>query len=304
MKPKDDLLHDGIHVFGPVVDVQQAAAIHRKARQLRQFGPGLFLSEQEYEANPQHWGVNPREGFNFIDQFAEEISCIERQPQIEALLKEMLGDDYVIHNKKFVCGIPETWLPDYLKRKMAEASINNLGAYMKPEFRDITYFHGIDFHQDIIDWPAWKPEKKTHEFLTLYVYIHDVTENDAPLFVLPGSHKFGATRFPHAIAPVDKTHWRYGNGQGKEMTCEHVMLTGQTGYAAIWHSCLVHGTQQIAKAGDCRLSLRYIIQRGTNPKGLRALNETIEGPLYLDHTREDLDASGKVAVLSNTIRKI
>jgi len=299
----DNLVRDGFHNFGEILDADKAAAINRRARELRAFGPHLFLTQEEYEADPQHWGVNPRPGFNFIDQFHEDLGFIEEHPAIAATISEMLGDDYRIHNRKFVCGIPESWLPDYLKKKMAEASINNLGAYIRPEYRDITYFHGIDFHQDIIDWPAWKEDKKTHEFLTLYVYIHDVTEHDAPLLTLTGSHRFGATRFPHAITPIDGSHWKYGDGQGREMLCEHRLLTGGTGYAAIWHSCFLHGTQQIAKAGDCRLSLRYILQRGSDPSGLQALNAKIEGPLYLEAARVDLDEVGRVNMLSNTIRE-
>ena len=27
----------------------------------------------------------------------------------------------------------------------------NLGEFIKPKYRDITYFRGIDFHQDIIE---------------------------------------------------------------------------------------------------------------------------------------------------------
>lgn len=303
MSPEASLLKNGIHDFGTLLDAQKAAAIHTKARALRQFGPQLFLTEQEYEANPQHWGVNPREGFNFIDQFAGELDFIEKDPAITGLLSTMLGADYRIHNKKFVCGMPRAWLPAYLQRKMEQASINNLGAYMRPEFRDITYFHGIDFHQDIIDYPAWTPEKKTHEFLTLYVYIHDVTEADAPLYVMPGSHRFGASRFPHDITPMGGMHWHYRDGRGHEMNCEHKVLTGKTGYAAIWHSCLLHGTRNIAEAADCRLSLRYIVQAGSDPAGLRRANAAIEGPLYLEAARADLDKDGKVALLSNTIQK-
>ena len=119
------LLGDGIHDFGTVLDGERAGAIDRKVRALRDFGPQLFLSEEDYEADPQHWGVNPREGCKFIDHFAGELDFIEQDPDIRGLLSGMLGEDYRIHNKKFVCGIPESWLPDYLKRKMAAASIKS-----------------------------------------------------------------------------------------------------------------------------------------------------------------------------------
>lgn len=298
------LKDDGIHEFGAVVDPEKAAAIDRKARQLRKFGPELFLTREEYEADPKHWGVNPRPGFNFIDRFEGDLDCVEGQPEIGQFLREALGADYRIHNKKFVCGVPTTWLPEYLRQKMESASIDNLGAYIRPEFRDITYFHGIDFHQDIIDWPAWKAEDKTHEFLTLYVYIHDVTTAEAPLVALPGSHRFGATRFPHSVDKIDATQWRYSNRSGEEMICPHRILTGPTGYAAVWHSCLLHGTSQVAASGDCRLSLRYIMRRVGSPGRLTEINQKIAGPLYLESARVDLDKQGKVTMLNNNIRQM
>jgi hypothetical protein len=305
----EDIIRKGIHVFGTVIDPSETDAIYSKARELRTFGPNLFLTEEEYLANPQHFGVNPQDGRNFIENFAEELKCIEQNPVVLSTLCAMLGDGYRIHNKKFVCGIPYAWIPAYLQRKMEATSINNLGAFIRPEFRDITYFHGIDFHQDIIDWPAWTPDKKTQEILTLYVYIHDVGETDAPLFALPCTHKFGATAFPHEVTVADVANktWLYKDpSTGREMTSQHVVLTGQSGYAAIWHSCLLHGTQNIARSEQHRLSLRYILQRSDNraeAARIDELNAGIEGPLCLHTARVDLDADGKVILQANSIRQ-
>jgi ureidoglycolate hydrolase len=295
----DAFTRDGFHSFGNVIDAASASAIHDKARTFRVFGPELFSSEQEYNANPQHWGVNPRDGRNFIERFSDELRCIEQHPLLHGALTQMLGSGYQVHNKKFVCAIPDDWLPPYLLRIASDTAINNLGAFIRPEFRDITYFRGIDFHQDVIDWPAWQPEKKTHQFLTLYVYIHEVTAHDAPLIVLPGSHRFGATRFPHTLRFLGDGHWHYEDGSGRSMDCAQRVLTGSTGNASLWHSCLLHGTEQRA-VGGCRLSLRYILQRaaGENPVGLDTLNADVTGPLYLDQSRVDLDASGKVVLPS------
>lgn len=291
------LRRDGIYGFGNLIDADSASAIHDKALASRQFGPELFSTEQAYNAALQHWGVNPREGRNFIEHFSEELQCIEQHPSLRRVLTQLLGKAYKVHNKKFVCAIPDDWLPPYLTQIAAQKAVNNLGAYIRPEFRDITYFRGIDFHQDVIDWPAWQPEKKTHEFLTLYVYIHGVTDQDAPLVVLPGSHRFGATRFPHALSSLGNQRWRYEDGLGQSMDCEQRVLTGPTGTASLWHSCLLHGTQQ-RPVGGCRLSLRYILQRaeGNDTVGLDTLNAGITGPLYLEQSRADLDADGKVVL--------
>jgi hypothetical protein len=297
----DALLRDGIYDFGSIIDVAGASAIHSKALASRQFGPALFSTEKEYHDDPRHWGVNPRDGHNFIEHFSEELHCIEQHPLLREALTRMLGSGYEIHNKKFVCAIPDEWLPPYLLRITATTAINNLGAYVRPEFRDITYFRGIDFHQDVIDWPAWNPERRTHQFLTLYVYIHDVTKQDAPLVVLPGSHRFGATRFPHTLTLLNDGRWHYDDGLGRGMDCEPRVLTGSTGNASLWHSCLLHGTQQ-RSVGGCRLSLRYILQRTKtdDPVGLDTLNSGVRGPLYLEQSRADLDTDGRVILPSQT----
>ena len=68
-------------------------------------------------------------------------------------------------------GVQEFYAFDQVRR--------HLGAFVRPEFRDVTYFYGIDFHQDLIDY-----KNRPADFLTLYVYLHPVTRSDAPLFLL------------------------------------------------------------------------------------------------------------------------
>lgn len=94
--------------------------------------------------------------------------------------------------------MPDSWIPDWVIHEIDSLGVANLGPYIKPEFHDITYFHGIDFHQDLIDHPNRKAD-----FITLYVYLDDVDEGMAPLAVVPRSHIFGATTFPHKITLHD-----------------------------------------------------------------------------------------------------
>jgi hypothetical protein len=294
---------NGIQQFGVILDPIAASKLYHHALEQRDFGPHMFLTEAEYIANPQHFGVNPKPGFNYLESFEGELGFLEHNPYLTSVLENLLGKGYEVHNKKFVCGIPDSWIPEWLLKKMEEASINNLGAYMRPEYRDITYFHGIDFHQDIIDWPSWPAHKKTHEFITLYVYIHDVTEQDAPLVVLPGTHKFGTSSFPHNLCAMDNGYWRYTDNNERSIQSMPLMLTGGAGYAALWHSCMLHGTQSISKAKNMRLSLRYILSRSKTAAhvGLDEVNDIVDGPLYLGDTRKDLDKEGKVVLKKNNI---
>ena len=137
---------------------------------------------------------------------------------------------------------------------MNETSISNLGAFVKPEYRDVTYFHGIDFHQDIIDWPAWSDRRKTWDVMTMYVYLHEVSGDHSALHVIPGSHKFGATHYPHNLEKKAGNKWVYTDDQGNSMDCEHTMLTGGAGFVALWHNAVLHGTRATHKANNMRLS--------------------------------------------------
>ena len=68
-------------------------------------------------------------------------------------MKKILGQNFRILNHKLVMGVPESYLPEWIKLLIKNNTSNNLGKYIKPKYRDITYFKGLDFHQDIIDYP-------------------------------------------------------------------------------------------------------------------------------------------------------
>ena len=156
--------------------------------------------------------------------------------------------------------MPYLWLPEWVKSEIKGINVPNLGPYIKDKFRDITYFRGIDFHQDIIDWPKGKIDLDPSTFLTLYVYIHEVSKSDSPLHLLKNSHKLGATLFPHKLKKNNNDLWIYEDEQGEKVECEECILTGKPGYAAIWHNCTLHGTQPVENESDkFRISLRYLI---------------------------------------------
>lgn len=295
----DKFTEDGTVEFGPIFDKERCESLLVEIRRQRAFGPNLFLSESDFLENPQHTNVNPRPGHNMLVRFEDKLGFLEAHPTIVASLNQILGVDYQIFDKKIVCGIPESWLPSWLVQRIAGNPVNNLGAYVKPDYRDVTYFYGIDFHQDIIDWKG-----RHADFITLYVYLHPVTEKDAPLYILPGSHHLGATNFPHELEQISRTPniWRYDSGRGDSITCRQRMLVGDTGYAALWHSCVLHGTQPDV-ADHERISLRYLIgkKEGAGRAGIDAVNETLRGVLSLDDTRSDLAADGSARIKKNAI---
>ena len=294
----EDFIDNGAHVFAQRVDEAQAAALLASLKADRDFGANLFLSEAEFDADPQYRGVNPKPGRNLLDRFAERLSFVEAAPQIVAGLTALLGEDYQIMDRKAVCGVPASAVPDWLKARIAGNPVNNLGAYVKPQYRDVTYFYGIDFHQDLIDFKG-----READFVTLYVYLNRVTTADAPLFLLEGSHALGASIFPHDLIRTDAQTdtWAYRNeGVGEQLVRQRV-LTGQTGFAAVWHACTLHGTQPDA-ADHERISLRYLFTKAPGATaGIDRVNASLRGPTALPATRVDLDAAGAAQIRRNTV---
>ncbi|HEY3798936.1 MAG TPA: hypothetical protein VGL58_11335 [Caulobacteraceae bacterium] len=293
----DNFIELGYHQFERPLDAAAAALLLWKIRATRGFDAGLFLSEAEFDADPQYTGVNPRPGRNLLEPLAGELGFVERDPNVVAALTELLGEGYEILNKKVVCGVPAKAVPGWLKARITDNPVNNLGAYVKPEFRDVTYFYGIDFHQDLIDY-----KDRDADFLTLYVYLHPVGAHDAPLYLLEESHKLGGTMFPHQLARA-AGGWRYRDGIGGEVKTRQVMLTGPAGSVACWHACTLHGTQPDA-ADNERLSLRYLFAKRPGVwAGIDAVNATLVGPTRLSDTRADLDAAGAARIKSNSVNQ-
>ena len=292
----EDVMTLGYHRFGEAVDPVAAGKLLSDVRALRRFDDSLFLSEAEFDADPQYTGVNPAPGRNLLERFEHRLGFVEKDPGVSGALNALLGPDYEILNKKLVCGVPERSIPDWLKRRIRGNPVNNLGAYVRPEYRDITYFYGIDFHQDLIDY-----KEREADFLTLYIYLHPVSRHDAPLFLLEGSHRFGGTIFPHDLKPEWEGFWTYGDGRGQELRARQVMLTGGTGFAAVWHACTLHGTQP-DEADHERVSLRYLMAKRRGARaGIDRINAHVEGPLSLSSTRIDLNEHGAARLKANAV---
>jgi len=292
------LAADGHYAFAEGVDPQASAALLADVRATRRFDGGLFLTEAAFDADPQYVGVNPRPGRNLLERFEDRLGFVEQAPQIVAGLTELLGEGYEILNKKLVCGVPASDVPAWLKARIEGRPVNNLGAYVRPEYRDITYFYGIDFHQDLIDY-----KDREADFLTLYVYLHPVGDQDAPLYLLEDSHSLGASVFPHDLTRTAPTSWRYRNGAYGEVTSRQHMLTGPAGFTAMWHACTLHGTQP-HQADRARLSLRYLFAKtSAGHAGIDAVNAGLCGPTRIESTRVDLAADGSAVLRRNSVNR-
>lgn len=303
----NNLKHHGVHIFGEILDSAPTDQLYQKMLAARSLGKHMFLSEEEYIAQGHHQKSNPTPQFNFLNHFEEDLKFIESHPLIQKTLHTVLGEDYEIVIKKAVCGVPKTWLPTWVENRIKDVNVANLGAYLKPEYRDITYFRGIDFHQDIIDWPQGSTDLDPATFMTLYVYLHEVTPLDSPLHVLPDTHQFGASLFPHRLTQDNGNHWIYQDDTARTLHCTDQILTGKAGYVGLWHNCTLHGTMPVQhESENFRLSLRYLIaksNKNSEKTYIDEINQSIQGELKPLRTRRDLDEKGFAILRGNIINQ-
>ena len=147
-----EIFDNGFYIFDELLNEESIDNLFKKMTDARTFSADLFTSENEYNTlQKNHLHSNPTTDFNFLNKFSDDLRFIEENTAIKGLITEFLGDDYEIVIKKLVCGVPKSWLPEWVKTKIDGVNVANLGPYIKQKYRDITYFRGIDFHQDIID---------------------------------------------------------------------------------------------------------------------------------------------------------
>jgi hypothetical protein len=284
----DDFLNNGFVDLGQILDKDACKELLKKVYETRNFGPDLFIEEKQHRENPRWKKNNPGPGINLTEKY--DLDFIEKNSMFIDAMTKVLGPNYKIMLKKFIVGVPNDWLPEWVHNETKDQMIANLGAYIKPEYQDITYFRGIDFHQDLIDHKS-----RISDFITLYVYIDSVEMGMSPLVVIPKSHIFGATKFPHDLKMKwDSGKCDYSDREGRSKELDYKFLTGGVGQVYFWSALTLHGTQA-QTADKPRISLRYLIERSSDNEEvlIDKLNESIESQLSLDSTRNDLDQLGK-----------
>lgn len=137
------LCADGHAAFGPIIPADVCRAVFAAIEASRDFGPDVFLSQPEFDAAPMRFGVNPRPGRNLLERVL--VGHIASHPIVDAFLRRMLGDAYTCRMQKVVCSVPAAWIPAWVQSEIDGAPNTNLGAYVRPQHRDITWFTGSTF---------------------------------------------------------------------------------------------------------------------------------------------------------------
>jgi hypothetical protein len=292
-----DFIKKGIKSFTSYFDIKKTKKLLSEAKKSRNFN-NIFLNKKDFKKNKKYVGVNPRPGRNLAEKLDTNFIFSNKRFQNE--MKKVLGNQWRILGYKLVMGVPAKMIPDWIKKEIDNNPVANLGAYIKEKYRDLTYFRGIDFHQDIIDFPD-----KNSDFITVYIYLDTVTSNSSPLFVLKSSHLLGASVFPHKIKKIKKDLFRYSNDYEKNMTVKSYKLTGAAGSMFYWHSNLLHGTQPHINDKP-RISFRILVEKNSTKKSnclIDIVNKKIKGSLILSKTRHDLTQIGENKLKNNIINR-
>ena len=279
----DNFKEKGIIQFNNIFNKEKCNDLYNRLINNREWGTGLFRSEKDITSNPQFKKTNPGKGIsNLAEKF--DLNFIEKNETVLNILNIILGKNFEIILKKFVVAAPSHWIPDWLKEKVDLSLVANLGPYIKEKFRDVTYFRGIDYHQDQIDFPNSEPD-----FVTMYVYLNDTTSNMSPLHVVEKSHIYGPTKFPHFLGQVNDDYVIYGPDKDNFKKLRKKMLIGNTGTAYIWSCLTLHGTQPQVNKDHFRISLRYLIKKNKKNKKKFIIDKFLSTHKKIARTRDDID---------------
>ena len=242
----------GVENLGIVFKKNDCKKLIKEVYKTRNFR-NIFLSKNEWQSGKLgHFKQNPGPGRNLLDKL--ETKFIFDNKILSRSMSKVLGKTHRVLDSKFVVGLPEDLIPKWILDKKKNDYTINLGEFIKPKYRDVTYFMGIDFHQDIIDWPTRSPD-----FITAYIYLNDIDKDSAPIFVVPKSHLLGASTSLHKLKKIKSGKLKYF-ANDKTLIANHKILKGKTGSLFYWHPFILHGTQP-CESKIPRISVRILLEK-------------------------------------------
>lgn len=294
-----DFLKNGWLDLGCLLDKKKCLSVANKVLKSRPWDKTIFRSYEDIFNNPRHTNVTPRKnGFNLAESF--DLSFIEKNHNLTSCLNEILGKNYEIILKKFVVSAPNQIIPNWLKPVIEKKLDGNLAQYIKPEFRNISYFSGIDYHMDLLDYANFDGD-----YLTIYVYLTDVNSNQSPLNIIDKSHIYGATHFPHYLKKTKHTSKLLYSKDGKKYhKFDKKKLISDKGSVYLWSALTIHGTIK-SSSKKPRVALRYSIRKKKNSNSKTLIDKLYDNlKIRLDHkTRTDIISKGSSTVKHKNIKR-
>lgn len=249
------------------IDEKKYDIISKEVINSRPWDEDIFRTYDDVFSNPRHEDIAVKKNnFNLAENL--NLDFIENNFEFNHLLNKILGNDYEVILKKFVVSMPERLIPKWLNPILEKKLDGNLAQYIKPKFRDISYFSGIDYHMDLLDYPDFDGD-----YLTVYIYFTDVKADQSPLNIIEKSHIYGATRFPHFLKKSKNENKILYSKNGKNYDeFESKKLISKKGSIYLWSALTIHGTIKSTNSLP-RVALRMSIKKNRNNKNITLIDD-------------------------------
>ena len=208
---------NGYLVVDAIYSAEEIAAMRSVVEELIEKAAGVSDHNEIYDLEPSHTPTNPRvrrikEPYNVHPLFREMVE----HPNLIAVMQKLLGPDLRLHGGKI---------------NIKAASIGS----------------PVEWHQDWAFYPH-----TNDDVLAVGVMLDDMTEENGPLLIAPGSHK-GPTYDHHADG--------YFAGAMDPESCpldfsKSARVIGKAGACSFHHVRAVHGSEQ-NRSGKDRMLLLY-----------------------------------------------
>ena len=246
---KKKFINDGYLEFKNLLSKSDCKKINHRILKLRKINKEIFFKDKkEYLKNKTKNFTNS----NILDNF--NLDFIFKNKKFVKNAESILGKDYYLYASRVICAVPQKFIPEWISSKMDNGQ-PNLTDFIKHDFRDMRYFHGIDYHMDLVDF-----SREKSNFITVYIYLDKVTKKMSPLNILPKSHLGGASSYPHDLKK-NKNNIIYKVNPKKKIITKSKVLVGSSGDTWFWHGCLLHGTNFNVQGDKPRLSIRLILRQ-------------------------------------------
>ncbi len=280
---------EGYLEFKNLFSKSDCKKINKKILESRKFSKEIFFKDKEEYLKYRNHKVKPK---NILDKL--NLDFVKKNKNFQKKIESILGKDYYLYASRVICAMPNNFIPEWITSKM-DTGQPNLTDFIKHDFRDMRYFHGIDYHMDLVDF-----SKEESNFITVYIYLDKVTKEMSPLNILPKTHFGGATSYPHNLMKKG-SKIIYKVNENKKIISKNKVLIGSAGDTWFWHGCLLHGTNFNVQGDTPRLSLRLIFRQKSSL--MDVLNQEIGNTMALTKMKKATGYSNKEKNIKNKFIK-
>lgn len=188
--------------------------------------------------------TNPDLEFSLINAF--DIDFID--DKLFAFVRDVFDSDFHLGSRKIIRNIPASSLPDWLK-KYKKFINHNVNPYLLDKYQNEGLNYGADIHQDHVG--------DDNNWFTAYIYLDEVSGNNAPLNFFKGTHRLGKSSYPPTLREIDNKILYYNDGGS--MFTKKMPIEGSPGDLVLFSAYTLHSTA-INQSRKERAALRYLFK--------------------------------------------